>query len=175
MVEQMQSHSGSQTTWRSALIQAGFLMLLAILTTAILWGLRSDKLPLVADPAVYQLELTAPLVELPEALVYYDEGEYLFVDVRSNGSASAKTIPGSFIIREDTLDDDLAANMEFLFPEDKIVLFGSGDLMAPANIAARLQERGFQDLTILKGGIEEWTAAGGEISDRVQPGLEDAS
>ena len=89
--------------------------------------------------------------------------------------AGQSTIPGSFYIREATLDDDLAANIDFLFPEDKIVLFGSGDLMPPANVAARLQSMGFQDIVILDGGLEAWIGSGGSVSHRSPPKREESS
>jgi len=175
MSEKQLSASGSKATWKTSSKQAGLLLLLSLAATAILWTVRTDKLPLIADATYYQLELTAPLVEIPEALVLYEEGEHLFVDVRSNDLADGNIIPGAFIIREASMDDDLAANIEFLFPEDKIILYGSGDLMAAANIAARLQERGFIDLVIMKGGLEAWTNADGPVSPRDSAVLEEAS
>ncbi len=175
MSDKLRSASWAETIWKTSSKQAALLLMLSLTATALLWTIRSDKLPLIADATYYQLELTAPLVEIPEALVLYELGEHLFVDVRSNELANDKIIPGSFIVRETTLDDDLAANIEFLFPEDKIILYGTGDLMAAANIAARLQKRGFVDLVILKGGLQAWTDANGPVSQRVTDALEDAS
>jgi len=174
MSQKTSSPSWSMTVWKIAGRQASILMLLALFSTAILWAVRPDKLPLIADATYYKLELTAPLVNIPEALDFYEVGDHLFVDVRSDETANGNIIPGAFIIREASMDDDLAANMEFLFPEDKIIPYGSGDLMVPANIAARLQERGFSDLVILKGGLGAWTAAGGPVSQRIAPGQEEA-
>lgn len=175
MARRTYSSSWTAIVWKAATKQAGILLLLSIVSAGILWGIRADKLPLVADPEFYKLELTAPLVTIAEALVYFDEGEHLFVDVRSEKLAGESTIPGSFFIREATLDDDIAANIDFLFPEDKIILFGTGDLMAPANVAARLQDMGFQDILILNGGLEAWTGSGGSVSHRSPPELEEAS
>lgn len=175
MAKNLQPAPWPRSLGKAAAKQAGLLLLLSFLATTILWTLREEKLPLLADPTYYQLELTAPLVAITQAMVLYDAGEHLFVDVRSDKVANGNMIPGAFIIRESTMDDDLAANMDFLFPDDKIILYGSGDLMGPANIAARLQDRGFQNLVIMKGGLEAWKAADGPVSQRTPPELENAS
>ena len=41
-------------------------------------------------------------------------------------------------------------------PEDHLVLFGDGDLLPVSNIAARLMDRGYPNLLILKGGLAAW-------------------
>ena len=149
--------------WREALI----LVAAAALATGVAWGLRPDRLPLRADPAYYELELTAPLVDPAEALVLYDEGNHLFVDTRPG---AATTIPGAFGVREETFDDDLLANFDFLTPGDPLVVFGDGSLAAASNVAGRLRDRGYTDIVILAGGLEAWRRQGGPLVTRqVQP------
>jgi len=156
--------------WPVSLREAGLLLGAALLATGLSWFLRGDGLPLVADPTGYELELSAPLVGIDEALDLYDEGEYIFVDVRSGLGEDYETIPGAFFIRQDTFDDDLLNYFDFMRPEDHFVLFGDGNLLAASNIAARMQERGFENVAILKGGLEAWRNGGGDISRRTGDG-----
>jgi len=154
-------------TWRPASFkEAGLLLLVAVLATGVSWFLRSDGLSLTADPTGYELELDAPLIQIDQALALYDEGEYLFVDARSFVEVEFQTIPGAFFIREDTFDDDLLGYFDFMGPDDHFILFGDGNLLPISNIAARMKERGYENVFILKGGLAAWSAAGGEISHR---------
>ena len=50
--------------------------------------------------------------------------------------------------------------------EDHFVLFGDGSLLPVSNIAARMKDRGFENLLILEGGLTAWSRASGEISNR---------
>jgi len=147
-------------SWSASLQEAGLLLLIAVLAAAGWWLRGTDRLPLTADPTVYELELEAPQLKIAAALAAYEEGVQLFVDTRP---AAALTIPGSLFIREATFDDDLLENFDFLFPEDQLILFGDGNLTAASNIAGRLHERGFPNVTILKGGLTAWQEAGGAV------------
>jgi hypothetical protein len=144
--------------------EAAFLLLLAAIATAASWAVRPDRLPLVADSRVYQLELPAPLVDTATALGLFDEGVHLFIDTRDIEPGSAATISGALPIRPSSFDDDLMDLFDFLMPEDPLVLFGDGDLNATANLATRLLDRGYTDLLILDGGLAAWEKAGGDIS-----------
>ena len=160
------STTGNRTWTRvdgPALREAVFLVLLAVLATAVTWAVRPDRLPLVADARVYELELPVPLVDTATALALYEEGAHFFVDTRGLESGSAPTIPGALPIRAASFDDDLLDLFDFLTTEDPLVLFGDGDLNATANIAARLLDRGYVDLLIFDGGLKAWEKAGGEI------------
>lgn len=140
------------------------LLLAAALLTAAGWALRPERLPLRADPTYYELELAAPLVAVAEAMALYDAGDHLFLDTRPG--APATTVPGAFLVREDSFDDDLLRSFDFLTPADPLVLFGDGDLAAASNVAGRLKDRGWTDLRIMSGGLAAWAAAGGPVSPR---------
>ncbi|MCB1184074.1 rhodanese-like domain-containing protein [bacterium] len=148
--------------WPASLREAGVLLLVAAVAAGGWWARQDDPLPLAAEPAVYQLELAAPLIDVPAALAFYDEGVHLFVDTRAE--TGGETVPGALFIREDSFDDDLRANFDFLLPEDRLILVGDGNLTRTSNVAARLIERGYGDVVILKGGLQAWRGAGGEIS-----------
>ncbi len=149
-------------SWSASLKEVGLLLMVSIIATGGWWARTTDRLPWVADPAVYELELAAPLIVVEDALGFYDEGVRLFVDTRSE--TNGVTIPGSFFIREATFDDDLLENFDFMFPEDELILFGSGNLSLTSNIAARLIGRGYENVVILKGGLAAWQHGGGDTS-----------
>jgi len=152
--------------WSASFREAGLLVLFALAATTISWFLRSDSLPLAADPVVYELELAAPLAVVEDALALYDEGDFLFVDTRPPADGEFQTIPGAFFIREASFDKDLIEYFEFMTTEDHFILFGDGSLFTESNIAARMMDRGYKNLFILKGGLPDWRRAGGDISHR---------
>lgn len=154
--------------WKTSLKEAGLLLLVAVAATALSWILRGDRLPFLADPTVYELELAAPLVKVGKALALYDEGDYLFVDTRSDPGEEFQTIPGAFFIRADTFDDDLLEYFDFSGPEDHFILFGDGNLLPISNIASRMKDRGYENVFILKGGLDAWRSGGGDISRRTK-------
>lgn len=153
---------GFSLPWSATLKEAGLVLLVAVLASGGWWARSTDRLPWVTDPTVYELELAAPLLVVEDALTFYDEGVHLFVDTRAE--TGGETIPGSLFVREDTFDDDLYDNFDFMFPEDELILFGNGNLSRTSNIAARLQGRGYENLVILKGGLSAWKSAGGDTS-----------
>ncbi len=149
---------------RQPLIQALGLVAAAVVVAGLSWGLRADSLTWKADPTTYEMELSAPLVEMAEALRLFDEGDYLFIDTRRDAAEVAVTISGAFIIRESSFDDDLLALMDDLYPEDPIILFGNGELSGVSNITNRLQTRGYENILILRVGVKGWQKAGGMVS-----------
>ncbi|RKZ18241.1 hypothetical protein DRQ50_04175 [bacterium] len=148
--------------WPHILREAAVLVAIALVVTAVSWGLRGDRLPLRADATVYELELAAPLVPAVEALALYDEGEILFADTRS-APDGGMVIPGTFPLRQDTLDDDLLAMFDFLDAKTPLLLYGDGSLLETSGVAARLVERGYTDVRILDGGLSAWQEAGGDV------------
>jgi rhodanese-related sulfurtransferase len=163
----LKSSAGSPALVRrdcpAALRQAGLLLAVSLAAAAVLWAARSDRLPLRADATVYELEVPAPLVTPAEALSMFDEGDRIFVDTRA-GDVD-ETIPGSFFIRAGSFDDDLWDAGEYLYPEDPVLLYGSGDLASVVLVADLLLERGYEDLVILRGGLSAWRSAGGAIGE----------
>ncbi|MCP4571037.1 MAG: rhodanese-like domain-containing protein [bacterium] len=91
---------------------------------------------------------------------------HIFVDTRPTGPAAASglAVPGAVPIRPGSFDDDLLEIFDFVGPDDPLVLYDDGGLLGASNIAARLLERGFTDLSIMAGGVAAWQQAGGETS-----------
>lgn len=151
---------------RVAARQAVFLLLLGVALAAVRWAAWPPRLPLAADPAVYELELSAPLVEVDQARRYFDEGLHLFIDTREHGPGSADAVPGAFTLRPDAFDDDLLALLDIITPEDRLVLYGDGNLAVANNVASRLGQRGYGNVELLKGGLAAWRDGGGPVSPR---------
>jgi len=143
--------------------EAGLVLAIALVAALASWLARTPRLPLAAERAVYEFELKQPLIAAAAALAHYEAGSHLFVDTRAGLAAGAPRIPGALILRPEQFDDDLAAIIDFIAPEDPIVLYGDR-LQAAAAVAGRLAERGYLELSLLDGGLGAWEAAGGPLS-----------
>jgi rhodanese-related sulfurtransferase len=130
------------------------------------WAFVGGRLPLKADATAYELELAAPLIEVEQARRSYDEGIHLFIDTREAGPGVEDTVPGAFVIRPGSFDDDMRALLDIMVPEDQLILFGDGSLALANNVAARLIQRGYPNVELLNGGLGAWRAAGGPLSPR---------
>lgn len=144
----------------SVVKQALVLLMIALVLAGILWLVHPEGLPLRADAEFYALDLSAPLVSVAEARESYETGTHYFVDTRAGAPEGRISIPGSFVIREHSLADDLAEVIDFLYPEDPVILYGNGGPLLVDAVAARMQDRGFTDVTILQGGLQAWRDAG---------------
>lgn len=151
-----------------SLAEAGLLLALALAATLASWSLRTPRLPLAAERSIYEFELKQPLVGADEALALYEAGSHLFVDTRSDLTTGAPRIPGAFVITPEGFDDELAALIDFIAPEDPIILYGDR-LQAAAAVASQLAARGYAQLSLLDGGLAAWQAAGGPLSAGERP------
>lgn len=151
---------------RQALLVLG----LSVVVAAGRWAWPGPRLSLLADRADYEIELSAPLLDVATAKRYYEEGVHLFVDTRGAGPAVTARVPGAFFIRPDTFDDDMRALLDVIVPEDRFILYGDGNLALANNVAARLIQRGYPNVELLKGGLAAWRAAGGPVSPLAAPG-----
>ena len=166
-----------RTHWHLCLRQAWRLVLLSVAVGVALWLVRDDRLPLLADPDVYTLDLPVPLVSVIEALDLYEDGSHLFVDTRGGDFEQRPQIPGSFVIRETSFADDLAEVMDFIYPEDQLILYGEANPLPVSAVAARFVERGYANVRILQGGLSAWSRGGGpvdekDVGDEKEPGDE---
>lgn len=149
---------------RPLLREAGLLLLATLVLAALSWGLRPPRLPLRADTSLYELDLGFPVVTPVEALALYASNSHLFVDTRAR-SFDGRRIPGALDIRQATFEEDLREVFDFLTPEDPLLLFGDGNLLLTSAVAERLREKGYTDLTLMRDGLEQWAAAGGETAE----------
>jgi len=150
--------------WFTLAGEAAILLATTLLLAGGSWLLRAERLPLAADAARYEIELPAPLISLEQAFSRYDSGSHLFVDTREAATATPVRIGGSFAVRATTFADDLIEAADFIWREDALVLYGSGDLRAVSSVAARFLERGYENIEIMAGGIDGWRSAGYPVS-----------
>jgi rhodanese-related sulfurtransferase len=145
------------TAIREALLIGGASILLA----GALWLARPDRLPLRAQAEFYDLELAAPLVPVAEATAIFSAGTHLFVDSREDPTSGG--ISSAFRVRPSAFDADLAEVRDFLYPEDKLILYDDGTMQEANAAAVRFLERGYRNVTILQGGLAAWRTAGGPV------------
>ena len=141
--------------------EAALLLALALLCAGLSWALRTPRLPLRADLAAYELDLGFPLISAADAVALFRENACVPVDSRAGDQA--RRIPGSFVLRSETFDDDLREVFDFLSPADPLLVYGDGNLLVAAAVAGRLKERGFTDVRLLQGSLDAWEQAGGEV------------
>jgi rhodanese-related sulfurtransferase len=148
--------------WREALILTGLILVAAVGS----WLVRPDRLPLMADAAVYELDLPAPLISFDEARQAYDDGSHVFIDTRTDATL-ASAVPGAFIVRAETFGPDLEAAMDFIYPEDPLILYGEDSPLPVGDVAARFLRRGYEQVWILEGGLAYWRSRGGPIEQEL--------
>jgi rhodanese-related sulfurtransferase len=148
--------------WSTAVREALLIGGASAVIAAVVWLARPDRLPLRAQAEIYELELAAPVVPAAEAVAFFEAGDHLFIDARENTAGGE--IPGAFRVRSSTFDADLAEVHDFLYPEDKLVLYDGGVMQAADAVAVRFQERGYANVTILQGGVAAWRVAGGPLA-----------
>jgi len=136
---------------------------LAVLLAAGTWLIRTPRLPLRADLALYELDLPAPVISPADAVAAYRDNTHIFVDTRPE--PDGRRIPGAMVLRPETFDEDFREIFDFLLPEDALILFGDGNLLLTGNVAQKLAARGFTDLSLLQGDLDAWAAAGGVLGD----------
>ena len=144
--------------WREAPLLLG----LAVVLAAGSWFARTPRLPLIADMSLYEMDLAAPVLEPAEALAAFRDNTHIFVDTRAVDDG--RRIPGAMVLRPDSFDEDFREIYDFLVPEDALILYGDGNLMLTSNVAQQLEARGFTELSLLRGDLDAWAAAGGDLS-----------
>jgi sulfur transfer complex TusBCD TusB component (DsrH family) len=150
--------------WREALLLIGVSLVLA----AASWFVRTPRVPLVADMELYSLDLGVPVITPADAVPLFEAGVHMFVDTRAD-AADLATIPGCFIIRQDTFDDDLREVFDFLHPDDPLILYGDGNLLMLSPVLERLKARGYTDMQVMRGDPAAFRDAGGELSPGPEP------
>ena len=144
--------------------QTLLLLLITLVLVAGSWLLRTPRVPLKADMSRYELDLGFPVVSPDNARELYEAGTHIFVDAREIDPESEPYIPGAFFIRASSFEDDLREVLDFIFPEDPLVIYGSEQLQVPGAVAGRFEQRGYEVTGILSGGVEAWRKAGGELA-----------
>lgn len=108
-------------------------------------------------------KLTA--VELRLALHAHEE--VTIVDVRDHAAFVPRHLPGS-INSPDSQTTALVKRMQTI--PRAVLICENG--RASANVARTLSFVGFRDVAYLEGGMEAWTAAGGQLAETTRSGFE---
>ncbi len=156
-------HRGASACART-LREAGAILVLTLLCALAAWLLRTPRLPIIADHETYEFEIAQPLVDAATALAYFEAGSHLFVDTRDRARFDLARVPGAMNVRPENFDDDLGALMDFIYPEDPILLYGDR-LQGTAAVAGRFAERGYAELILLVGGFDAWREAGCPVDE----------
>ncbi len=159
----VQRHRGVPACTRT-LREAGAILMLTLLCALAAWLLRTPRLPLLADGEAYEFEIAQPLVDAATAQTLFEAGSHLFVDTRDLARFDLARVPGAMNVRPESFDDDLSALIDFIYPDDPILLYGDR-LQATAAVAGRFAERGYTELTLLAGGFDAWREAGGPTDE----------
>ncbi len=145
--------------------EAVLLGLLTLAVTALSWIVRTPRFPLVAEISDYEMDLDYPVLTPETCVAMYAAGTHLLIDVRGLDNPESY-IPGAFFIGLDSFDEDLREVLDFIYPEDALLLYGDGRLTATAAVAARFEERGYRVEGLMRGSLEAWHRAGGELVGR---------
>ena len=148
---------------------AGLLVLAALLGASVnALRPRASRLPWVGDwerhieplafragiPVVFLLGMRDRLAD-PATLVF---------DARGPAEYAAGHLPGALSLPVAYAEIRLAALVHRLTPSTPLVVYcGGGDCEDALDLARKLRELGFEDLTLYPGGFAEWTAYGGAV------------
>lgn len=143
--------------------EALWLALATFIAAALVWTFRTPRFPLIAEISDYILDLDYTVLPVDVCIENFEAGSHLFIDTRGEAEAG-EYIPGAFFIGNESFEDDLREVFDFLYPEDPLILYGDGRLQVTAAVAARFEARGYKVAGLMRGGIDAWRAAGGEVS-----------
>ena len=98
-----------------------------------------------------------------------EEGATL-VDVREPDEHARQRIPGARNLPVDEADRRLGDFASWLTPDTPVLVYcGGADCADALDLALKLREYGFQDLTLYPGGYAEWTEYGGAVRTGGEP------
>jgi rhodanese-related sulfurtransferase len=91
-------------------------------------------------------------------------------DARIPEHYEAGHLPGARNLPVGEADQRLGAFASLLTPETPVLVYcGGSDCLDALELALKLREYGFQDLTLYPGGYAEWTEYGGDVSTGSEP------
>lgn len=134
----------------------------------------ATRLPWVGDWA-HHVETKAFQAGIPVAFLagarerVADPATIIF-DARVPEQYEAGHLPGARILPVGEADQRLGAYASLLTPETPILVYcGGADCLDALELAVKLREYGFQDLTLYPGGFAEWTEYGGDVRAGIEP------
>ena len=161
--------------WRGQLIRlagacAGLLALSVVLGTAVnILRPESTRLPWVGDWE-HHIETKAfragiPVVFLNGMREREADSKTVVFDARTPEHYEAGHLPGARSLPVGEAEQRLGAYASLLTPATPILVYCDGaDCGDALELAVKLREFGFQDVTLYPGGYAEWTAYGGAVN-----------
>jgi rhodanese-related sulfurtransferase len=162
-------------TLRLAGACAGFLALAALLGTAVNF-LRSEstRLPWVGDWE-HHIETKAfragvPVVFLTGARERVNNPATVIFDARVPEQFEAGHLPRAHNLPVGAVDQRIGRYASLVTPETSILVYcGGADCSDALELAVKLREIGFKDLTLYPGGYAEWAEYGGTVNTGGEP------
>lgn len=148
---------------------AGLLALAAALGVAVnVWRPEATRLPWVGDWERHveskAFRAGIPVSFLAGARDRVGDSATAIFDARIPEQYRAGHLPRALNLPVGEVDQRLGAYVHWLTPETPILVYcGGADCADALELAVRLRELGFKDLTLYPGGYAEWTAYGGAI------------
>lgn len=106
-------------------------------------------------------ELGLKILTLEEAQNALMQGLVLILDARPEEEYFQGRIPGAMNLPAHMMDAYLPDIMMMVFPDQPVIVYcGGADCEDSLIVAQAIQELGVLDVSIYKGGIQEWRAAG---------------
>ncbi len=171
---------GAAAVWRGETLRlagacAGLLALAAVSGTAVnLFRPAATHLPWVGDWK-HHIETKAfqagiPVVFLAGVRQRIDDPAIVVFDARIPAQYAAGHLPRARNLPLDEFDARLGAFARLLTPQTPILVYcGGGDCSDGLDLALKLRECGFQDLTLYPGGYAEWVQYGGSVRTGDKP------
>ena len=100
-------------------------------------------------------------IDAANAIAQHARGDVTFLDVREPDEWNLGHIPNAVHIPRGELEPEVEGSI----PRDRnIVVYCAGGVRS-ALAADTLHQMGYEHVTSLKGGIQDWAACGGDIED----------
>lgn len=146
-------------------------LLLGAVACALAWTVnanRPDALPwLGAGPAHVQEAVQLPSageIGLDEAMALHAANGAVFVDARYGEDYDAGHIPGAVSVPMGLYEDEIEAILGGSGRDAKLVVYCSSETCPLAGeLALALGFMEFSNVSVFRGGMAAWTAAGGEV------------
>jgi len=153
-----------------------FLLVLSVALSAAVNTLRPEdsRLPWVGDwdRHIETLAFRAgiPVTFLNGVRTRVIDGQTVVADARVPAEYAAGHLPGAVSLPVAEVEWRLLPLAERLTPDTPVLVYcGGADCEDALDLALKLRDLGFSDLTLYPGGFAEWTAYGGAVQPGEQP------
>ncbi|HHX97302.1 MAG TPA: rhodanese-like domain-containing protein [Kiritimatiellia bacterium] len=154
----------------------GWILLLAVALSVAVNFLRpaTSRLPWVSDwdrhIETQAFRAGIPVVFLPGVRERLERSTVVFLDARSPDDYALGHLPGAYSMPLEDMERALGDYVAILTPGTPLVVYcGDTDCSDGLDLAVKLVELGFQEVSLYPGGYAEWTEYGGAIQTGEQP------